>query len=197
MRGSIAAMDPVSELQRQQGYLVCPGTIAEVDLAAALCRVHLGEILTGFLPWFVPRAGQTIEWSAPSIGEQVILLSPGGDTLAGVALRGFYSNAFPAPDSSDTRHLVRYPDGALVQYDHASHELLATLPSGGTVAVTADGGVTINGPLTVNGDTQLNGDAGVTGTVEADVDVIGGGKSLKGHKHLAVMAGNAVSGPPQ
>jgi phage baseplate assembly protein V len=196
-RGSIAAMDSVSELQRQQGYLVCLGTIAEVDLAAAVCRVQLGEILTDFVPWFVPRAGQVIEWSAPSIGEQVMLLSPGGDTHGGVALRGVYSNAFPAPDSAETRHLVRYPDGAVLEYDHAAHALKAALPGGGTVEITADGGVTVNGPLTVNGNTQVNGDVGISGQAEAQVDVIGAGKSLKGHKHTGVTAGGAVSGPPE
>ena len=32
---------------------------------------------------------------------------------------------------------------------------------------------------------------------EATVDVIGGGKSLKSHRHIGVQSGGAVSGPPQ
>ena len=103
----------------------------------------------------------------------------------------------PAPSSSESEHLVRFPDGALIRYDHASHELVAMLPGGGKAEVTADGGVTVNGPLTVNGDTTINGDANVSQTLTAYTDVIGGGKSLKGHKHTGVQTGGGVSGPPQ
>lgn len=200
---NIGNMDATSELQRQLGSAIRFGTVAELDLASARCRVETGEIKTDFVPWFVPRAGETIDWSAPAIGEQVLLLSPGGDTHGAVALRGVYSDAFPAPDSSGARHLTRYPDGALIEYDHAAHTLKATLPGGGTAEITADGGVTINGPLKVNGDTeinghtQVNGDADVSGTATAQTDVVGGGKSLKSHKHSGVTAGGAVSGPPQ
>lgn len=196
-------MDSTSELQRQLSSAIRLGTVAELDLAQARCRVDTGDIKSDFVPWFVPRAGDTIEWSAPVVGEQVLLLSPGGDTHGAVALRGLYSDAFPAPESSETRHLTRFPDGAVIEYDHAAHALKATLPGGGTAEITADGGVTINGPLTVNGDTeingdtQINGDADVSGTATAQTDVIGGGKSLKGHKHTGVMSGGAVSGPPQ
>lgn len=149
---NIAGMDPVSELQRQQGFLIRPGTIAEVDLAAALCRVDTGEIRTDFVPWFVPRAGTTIEWSPPSVGEQVLLLSPGGDIHGAFALRGLYSNAFPAPDSSGATHLTRYPDGTLVHYDHERHLLTVDLGSGSarvvcqTATVEAEKNITLDTP---------------------------------------------------
>lgn len=196
-------MNGASELQRQLGNVIRLGTVAEVDLAMARCRVDTGEVRTDFVPWFVPRAGDTIEWSAPVAGEQGVLLCPGGDTNGAVFLRGVYSDAFAAPASEANKHLVRFADGALVEYDHGAHALKATLPSGGTAEITADGGVTVNGPFTVNGEstfngnTQTNGDAGVSQTLTAQTDVLGGGKSLKGHKHTAVMPGTGVSGTPQ
>lgn len=196
-------MQSAPDQSRPLSNMIRLGTVAEVDLEAARCRISTGELLSDFVPWWVPRAGDVIEWSAPTVGEQVLLLSPGGDTHGAVALRGCYSDQFPAPSSSGSEHLVRYPDGALVKYDHEAHELTAVLPGGGTVEITADGGVTINGPLTVNGETQLNGnanvdgDVGVTGTAKAQTDVIGGGKSLKTHKHLGVTTGGGISGPPQ
>lgn len=190
-------MTTARDLPRQSNNQIRLGTVAVVDLARGLCRVQAGEIQTDFVPWFVPRAGDVIEWSAPSVGEQVLLLSPGGDVSGALALRGLYSNQFPAPSSSESEHLVRFPDGALIRYDHASHELVATLPGGGKAEVTADGGVTVNGPLTVNGDTTINGEANVSKTLTAATDVIGGGKSLKGHKHTGVQTGGGVSGPPQ
>ncbi len=190
-------MDRNSEPQRIAGNMIRLGTVAELDHARALCRVKTGDIHTDFIPWIIPRAGETIEWSAPSVGEQVILLSPGGDVTGAVALRGLYSDQFPAPDNGESAHLARYPDGAAIRYDHTTHELVAALPSGGKATVTADGGLTVNGPVTINGDTTIIGDANVSKTLTADTDVVGGGKSLKGHKHTGVQTGGGVSGLPQ
>lgn len=194
---TIAGMDKVAELQRLQGNLIRLGTVAQVDLELALCRVQTGDILTNWLPWLAPRAGTTIDWSAPSPGEQVVLLSPGGDTHGALVLRGIYSNAHPAPTAESGRHLVKFPDGAVIEYDHAAHALSAALPAGATAQITADGGVTINGPVIINGDTQVNGDIGLTGTARADTDVLAAGISLKSHTHGGVSSGSAVSGPPR
>lgn len=198
-------MDRINESNREQGNTVRFGTVAEVDAGAARCRVQSGDVLSGWVPWLVPRAADTIEWSAPVAGEQVVLLSPEGQLTGGVVLRGLYSDQFPAPSTEPGAHLVRYQDGAEIKYDSDAHALYAHLPGGATaeitaaggVTVNADGGTTINGPLTVNGDTQINGDTGITGTATADVDVVGGGISLKGHIHSAVMSGSSTSGPPQ
>lgn len=190
-------MDPVSELQRLQGNLIRVGVVAEVDPAAACCRVDSGGVRTACIPWLAPRAGDSIDWSAPSVGEQVLLLSPGGDLHGAVVLRGLYSTQRPPPSADPDVHLTRHADGAVIQYDAAAHALTATLPAGGSATLTADAGVTVNGPLTVNGDTQVNGDLGISGAAEAQTDVIGAGISLKGHKHLGVTAGGATSGPPE
>lgn len=186
-----------NEASRQFSSAIRIGSVAELDIAKALCRVETGGVTTDFLPWLAPRAGDTTEWSAPTEGEQVIVLSPEGDTRSAVVLRGVYSNAFPAPASAANEHVTRYADGAVIKYDHSAHALTAQLPSGGTATITADGGVTINGPLTVNGDTKIVGDTSVSKTLTAATDVVGGGKSLKGHKHTGVQGGSAVSGPPQ
>ncbi len=63
-------------------------------------------------------------------------------------------------------------------------------PTAQTVVVTAPSGATINANVTINGDLH------VTGTVTADVDVIGGGKHLKTHTHSGVQPGGGTSGPP-
>ncbi|WP_372168718.1 phage baseplate assembly protein V [Xanthomonas axonopodis] len=173
------------------------GTVAEVNLATSRCRLQVGEMLTDYLPWVVTLAGTTIVWSPPAIGEQVVVLSPAGDLADGVVLRGLYSDQFAAPAASDTLHVLRFADGAQIHYDTGAHALQATLPSGGTASITADGGITLNGPLTVNGKTMLNGDATIAGTAKATTDVIGGGISLKNHKTTGVTAGSALSGGPQ
>ncbi|MBB4591867.1 phage baseplate assembly protein V [Xanthomonas cannabis] len=173
------------------------GAVAEVNLVHARCRVQVGEMLTDYLPWVVTLAGSTIIWSAPAIGEQVVVLSPAGDLADGLVLRGLYSDQFAAPAASDTLHVLQFADGAQLQYDTNAHALQATLPSGGTATITADGGITLNGPLTINGTTQINGDAMIAGTATATTDVVGGGISLKHHKTTGVTAGSALSGGPQ
>lgn len=188
-------MDSLNESQRRISNAFRIGTVSAVDYGAGLCRVLSDENETDWLPWFTPRAGETIEWSAPSAGEQVMVLCPEGVMNGGVALRGIYSNTFPAPAAAAALHLVRYTDGAVISYDTDAHALTATLPSGGTSTVTADGGITLNGPLTVNGDTTINGEAAVSKTLTAQTDVIGGGKSLTSHTHSGVTTGAGVSGP--
>lgn len=69
-------------------------------------------------------------------------------------------------------------------------------------------GITIVGNLIVQNNLQLGGQieaadgttyAGnlhIGGTVTADTDVVGGGKSLKTHTHSGVTTGGGISGPP-
>jgi len=170
------------------------GTVAEVS--GSHCRVQTGEIVTDFLQWLVPYAGQVIAWSQPSVGEQVVLLCADGDLATGVVLRGLYSATFPAPSSTATLTLLQFADGAQIGYDSASHALTATLPGGGTAQVTAPGGLTINADVQVNGTLTVEGDANVSGTASAQQDVVGGGVSLKSHTHGLVQPGSGKSGPP-
>lgn len=191
------------DLARLISNLIRTGTVVSVDIDAGLCRVASGDLTTNWIPWLTLRAGTTVTWSAPTPREQVILLSPEGDTANAIALCGLYSEQVPAPAASGAISLLRFADGAQLRYDADAHALEALLPSGGTFTVTADGGTTINGPLTVNGETTLNGNtavvgnASVSGTATADVDVVGAGISLKGHVHLGVQRGNGLTDPPQ
>ncbi|MDO8031923.1 phage baseplate assembly protein V [Janthinobacterium sp. SUN128] len=215
----------LSDILRLLQNLIRLGTIAQVD--GAMARVQLGpQLTTEWLNWITPRGGTTRAWSAPTEGEQVMVLSPGGDLTRGVIVPALFSKAFDAPESSHTIHATHYPDGAVVQYDHAAHALTATLP-GGTATITADkvtsnapsticmGDVTIMGNLvvkknaTVEGATALNGGVNakagaaggvamsVQGTVKASEDVQAGTISLAKHTHGGVRAGSDQSGGPQ
>ncbi|PVX35317.1 phage baseplate assembly protein V [Janthinobacterium sp. 78] len=210
----------LSDLLRLLQNLIRLGTIAEVKGAKA--RVRLGPTLTTeWLKWTTRRAGSTRTWSAPTVDEQVIVFSPGGDLTRGIIVPALYSQEFDAPETSDTIHTTHYSDGAVVQYDHAAHALTATLP-GGTATITADK-VTSNAPstictgdltimknqivkqsTTVEGATTLNGGVNakagaaggvamaVQGTIKASEDVLAGAISLAKHAH-----GGDKSGGPQ
>lgn len=188
-------MNAGNENQRNAANAIRYGTVMEVQ--GKKCRVKSGGVESDFVPWFVPAAGEAIAWSVPSVGEQGLLLSPEGDTVGAVFLRGLYSTAFDSDETSPDVESFRMRDGAVLRYDSAAHALTATLPPGGTCEITADGGGTFNGPLNVNGPLTVRDDANIGGTMTATVDAVGGGKSLKGHKHPGVQSGGAVTGPPQ
>lgn len=176
-------MSSKADIQRLVGDLIRPGRIASVDLAAKRCTVEVGDLTTGPLPWIAFRAGRARSWSPPTEGEQCLLLCSEGDTNAGFVIPGLFSDAFAAPSSSPDEVAMHYDDGSVVTYDMASHTLTVDIASG-KVIVNAPNGLTVNGPVTING------------TLTATDDVIGGGKSLKGHKHRDTQPGSGQSGVP-
>ncbi|MDR3087040.1 MAG: phage baseplate assembly protein V [Azoarcus sp.] len=111
------------------------GTVSAVDHAAALCRAQTGGLLTDWLPWFVPRAGETRDWNPPTVGEQCVILSPSGETDTGAVLVGLYQDANPPPDASPDKTVRLWPDGARQEYDHATHDFLLDVPAGGHITL--------------------------------------------------------------
>jgi phage baseplate assembly protein V len=175
----------ITDLLRRLENLIRLGTIAAVDHAAARCTVSTGGLSVPNLPWLALRAGSSLDWDPPTVGEQCILFSPSGEPAQGVALVGLYSQQRPAPSNSATVRRRKYPDGAVIDYDHATHTLSATLPAGGKAQLTAPGGVTILGNVDI------------TGTVTVSEDVLAAGISLVNHVHGGVQSGPSNTGAPQ
>jgi phage baseplate assembly protein V len=173
-----------TEMDRRLSNLIKFGTVQEVDYPHAVVRVKAGDILSGWLPWQTQRAGNNITWHAPEIGEQVIVLSPSGEMNQGVVLTGLYQSLKPPPVATADKHHIVYSDGAVIEYDRATHHLKAILPDGATTALTSTGGMTIIGNITL------------TGTLTASVDVIANGISLHNHKHSDVQSGGSQTGLP-
>lgn len=180
-----------TDIQRLLGDLIREGVVVSVDRDAAMARVEFADDLTtGDIPWLSSRAGSTRTWSPPAIGEQVVVLAPEADTARGIIIGSLSSDASPHP-ANDGSTVAEFEDGARVGYDPETHALSAILPAGATVRIEAVGGIVFKGNVMIDGDVQS------TGTITAATDVIGGGKSLKGHVHLGVQAGGALSGKPQ
>ena len=175
----------ITDLLRRLDNLIRLGTIAAVDHQSARCTVKTGGLSVPNLPWLAQRAGSSSNWDPPTVGEQCILVAPSGEPALGVALVGLYSQQRPAPSNSATVRRRKYPDGAVIDYDHASHTLSATLPAGGKAQLTAPGGVTILGNVDI------------TGTVTVSADVIASGISLVTHKHGGVQTGSGTTAVPK
>lgn len=175
----------ITDLLRRLENLIRLGTIAAVDHQAARCTVKSGGLSIPNLPWLAQRAGSSSDWDPPTVGEQCILFSPSGEPAQGIVLVGLYSQQRPAPSNSANLRRRTYPDGAVIDYDHATHTLTATLPGGGKAKLTAPGGVTILG------------DVDITGLVTVSEDVIAAGISLVSHVHGGVQGGPSKTGAPQ
>ncbi|OEY67461.1 phage baseplate assembly protein V [Marinobacter sp. X15-166B] len=136
-------MNTLSEAFRSLNNLIRIGTIAEVDTVRARARVQAGDNLTGWQPWISPRAGTTVEWSPPTVGEQVILFSPAGDLAQAVILTGLFTQN--APSESEDEHKRVYPDGTEIAYDHVKKELVASFVDKVNINITGDATINVGG----------------------------------------------------
>lgn len=71
MRQHVLMNEQLSEILRLLRKLIRIGTVSAVNLDNGLCRVHTGNLTTGWLHWLTAPAGNTRSWNAPWLGEQV------------------------------------------------------------------------------------------------------------------------------
>ncbi|WP_323640869.1 phage baseplate assembly protein V [Pectobacterium polonicum] len=203
-----------TEILRLLRNMIRVGVVSHVNTADALCRVQTGEMTTGWLNWLTRRAGRSRDWWAPSIGEQVLILSIGGELDTAFVLPGIYSDDNPAPSASADALHIRFPDGAIVEYEPATGAL--TVSGIKTATLTASESVTVTAPqVTVNASTRITLDSPevvctnklITGTLEVkqggtmsgNIEHSGGslssnGKVLHTHKHPGDSGG--ITGAP-
>lgn len=169
MEQPIAQPESPYEANRRIENLLRLCTVADVRTEhPARCRVQSGQLLTDWLPWLTLRAGGgAATWWAPAVGEQCLLLSPGGDLRRGVVLPGLYSDQRRPPSDDPADFVLRL--GA---------SQITITPS--TITLAAGGG-----QLVINS-------AGAHGSP----DVTAAGVSLIGHQHVGVTPGPALTGPP-
>lgn len=155
------------DLERRTANQIRYGTVLAVDHAQARVRIKSGEIETTWLPWSAGRAsGAKRRWDPPEVGEQVVLLAPTGDLRQAVVLTGVFQQSAAAPSSSADKDATAYGDGTVVEYDRASHTLLADLGTakiratrsevllqvdGVSLSLTASGLAITGGTVTHNG----------------------------------------------
>lgn len=190
--------------------LVRKGTILEVNHQAALCRVASGELQSNWIPWMAIAAGTTRAWRPPTAGEQVLLISPGGDPAEAVALCGIYSTKAAAPSDSPDVQITVYPDGAELAYDHQAHRLTVVLPAGGEILVESPSTVTvrtesarleadlvvIDSPTTrMTGNLDVDGAIAAGENITTPADVKAGAISLANHTHMEQGDGKPVGKP--
>lgn len=179
-----------SENERVIANLIRIGVVTELDATNARLKVKAGGVESDWIPWAASRAGATRHWSAPRVGEQMLVLSPYGDMAQAVAMGGIFQTAHPAPATSQDNERTIYPDGTTVDYNSATNTL--------TVTASGDAKIIVNcKEATVNATTKVELNTPTvhaTGDILADGDVKAGSISLKNHTHPDPQGGN--TSPP-
>ncbi len=110
----------LTEIMRLITNLIRTGVVTEVDRENWLCRVKTGDLETNWINWLTLRAGNARTWWKPSEGEQVVLLSLGGNLETAFALPAVYSNQFAPPSTSADACVTEHPDGGWFEYEPAT-----------------------------------------------------------------------------
>jgi len=115
--------------------------VEAVDAATARVRVRFPDA-DAMVSWWLEvlqqrTLGDRSYWM-PDVGEAVAVLMDERDE-AGVVLGAIYSAADPPPvTSADKSHTV-HKDGAVFEYDRATHTWTVAVPAGGRVAISVGG----------------------------------------------------------
>lgn len=163
-----------SEVVRKLANLIRLGKISEID--GDKVRVQIGRVKTGWLP-IISMAGESICWTPISIGEQVAVFSPYGESAQAFVLRSIHYNDFPVPEnknaiSVNAKHDVNVvgKGQAEVSFDHGLN-----ISCGNSSVNLSQNGVSISSG---NGRIQVLDDSIVLSTGDAVLSVSGGGISL-------------------
>ena len=196
----------LGELQRLLANLIRVGKVVDLDESGPKVRVQIGDLKSNWLQCGAPRAGETRQTWMPSVGEQVVVLAPFGDTAQGIVAFSLNQDAHGPVSSSRHIHAAEFPDGTRLEYNSQSNTYTMTAAGNAKVivnckeaTVNAQTKVTLSTPevfctgkLTVDG--LITGKSGATltgGTVTHNGKNIG-----STHTHGGVQSGIASTAVP-
>lgn len=142
----MSANTQIAELLRLIRNIIRTGTVTAVKIGRG-CRVQTGNLQTDWLPVVTLRAGAARSSWMPSVGEQVVILSVGGELTTAVVLPGLFSDEHNEPTDSLTANHTTYPDGAVIEYEPATGALKATGIT--TAFIDAGESITATSPVVI------------------------------------------------
>ncbi|MEE9683351.1 phage baseplate assembly protein V [Lelliottia amnigena] len=187
----------LTEIMRLITNLIRTGTVTEVDRDNWLCRVKTGELETNWINWLTLRAGNSRTWWKPSVGEQVVLFSLGGNLETAFALPAVYSNQFPPPSNSEDGNVTEYPDGGWFEYEpETGRWYVRGIKS--MVIEAADNVTFKTENFVVEADTtRINSNVVINGAVnQGGGPMDSNGIVVDDHAHNKVKSGGDTSGGP-
>ncbi len=91
----------IADINRRLENMLRLGIVKEVR--QGYCRVKTGNLVLDWRPYWTQRAGTAKTSWRPSVGEQVLVFSPGGDFHGALIGPAFYSDENDQPDEHETR----------------------------------------------------------------------------------------------
>lgn len=212
----------LTEMNRAISNMIRVGNIRAVDVANARVRVAFGGCVSDWLPWGTSRAGNRRDWTAPNVGEQVMVFCPFGDPTQAVVGPSIFQDDFNAPSTSADQDVTVFPDGTTFVYDSASNTYTQTIAGSGnwvfnlkaaqinteTANIKASTSVTLDTPeTTCTGNLTVAksftmGQEGGSATMKGNVAIEGGSLTHNGknvgstHTHGGVQSGGSNTAVP-
>ena len=185
-----------ADLPHRLAKLISVGTIAEVDYQTARVKVKIGDWLTGWLPWLTARASNNLNWQAPEIDEQVLVLAPCGDIAQAVVLGAVYQQQqqelvsdIPAEERQEIERM-QYLDGSVVEYNRKSHRYFMDIKGeNATLDIVSAGTLNINTVQDITVVTEANARVTATENIEFEAKSV----NVKASENISLDAGKDVS----
>ena len=156
-------LNRIEELERRMANTVRLGRVIKVDAARGLVKLKVAELETGWVPW-TAQAGEINVFAPPSVGQQMMLVSPSGEPGQGWAAPAGFSNQFAQPHDKGGEMkithgaVVVFTDGSVIRVkaDHAVIEAdKVDLGGEGGPAVARIGDKTSDGATIVSGSSKV------------------------------------------
>ncbi|WP_284890551.1 phage baseplate assembly protein V [Burkholderia sp. lyk4-R2A-23] len=124
----------LGEMDRRMACLTQSAVVEAVTYDPPRVKVRIGDWVSDWLKWQAGAAGKVRQWRPPSVDEEVALWAPSGDLAGAFVAPGYYTEQHGGSGrSSPDETATDYPDGAFEQYNHASHEYVLSVPTGGRI----------------------------------------------------------------
>ena len=131
------------------------------------------------------------------MGEQVVLLSLGGNLETAFALPAVYSDAFPPPSDSEDGSVTEYPDGGWFEYEPATGRWLikgmksVIIEASDSIELKTSAFIVTADQTQINSEVVINGGVMQGGGAMTSIGVV-----ADGHTHDGVAKGSASTGGP-
>lgn len=109
------------EQDQRLARLIMPGKVAAVDAERYRVRLELGRddqdapVLSPWVKWQSAAAGQVRDWTPPSIGEAMLLVSPSGTIGSGSrAMFGTFDEDHPPPTIAGDTRMWSFGDATVI-----------------------------------------------------------------------------------
>ena len=188
-----------SEVVRKLANLIRIGKIAEIN--GNEVKVQIGRVKTGWLP-IVSTAGEVSCWLPISVGEQVAVFAPYGESAQGFVLRAIHYDGYKIPENTGNVDIktpfpikIKGENGLSSEFDKNF-----SVKVGSATINLAENSIQIkNGSSSISlSDNSITLQAGSSSvTIGGNISLTNGGSSIDiGSAIISLVSGDITTSPP-